>query len=71
MKENKAVGRWKVGDFFKSKKQKESKREFESGKARRDLSKCRKQGGQQKRDNRGTGQKNYLQTCETEVRTGL
>lgn len=67
MRENKAVGRWKVGDSFKSKKQKESKCEFKSGKARQDLSKCRKQGGQQKRDNRVIGQKYYLQTCKTEA----
>lgn len=37
--------------------------------------KCREQGGQRKRDNRGIGQKNYLQTRKTgwkpEVWTGL
>lgn len=37
MKENKAVGRWKVGDTFKHKKQKERKLELKSGKVRQDL----------------------------------
>jgi len=41
VKEKKAVGRWKVGDFFKHKKQKEREHEFKSGKARQDLEKCR------------------------------
>lgn len=57
MEENKAVGRWKVGDFFKHNKQNERKHEFKSGKVRRDLAKCGEQFGQQKRDNRGVGQK--------------
>lgn len=57
MKENKAVDRWKVGDFFKHNKQNERKHEFKSGKVRQDLAKCREQFGQQKRHNRGVGQK--------------
>ena len=34
MKEKKAVDRQNMGDFFKHKKQKETKHEFKSGKAR-------------------------------------
>lgn len=57
MKEKKAVGRWKVGDTFKHKKHKERKLELKSGKVRQDLAWHREQGGQQKRNNRGLGQK--------------
>jgi len=57
MKEKKAVDRQNMGDFFKHKKQKETKHEFKSGKARWDLAKSREQGGQHKSHNRGVGQK--------------
>lgn len=45
------------GRHLQAQEAKERKLEFKSGKVRQDLAQHREQGGQQKRDNRGLGQK--------------